>query len=57
MQECYERLLVRTDHPTVQDARLGVELLNKFLGLWAEPRLDEVRHPRLAAFVPSLSRS
>lgn len=43
LQECRQRLLVRQNHPTIGDAKLAVELLDKFTGLWEEPRLDEVR--------------
>ncbi|GAA5999540.1 uncharacterized protein JCM10292_004213 [Rhodotorula paludigena] len=40
-EECRQRLLVRQNHPTIGDAKLAVELLDKFTGLWEEPRLDE----------------
>ncbi|GAA5907867.1 hypothetical protein JCM8208_001966 [Rhodotorula glutinis] len=40
-EECRERLLVRYDHPTIDNPRLAVDLLDKFSGLWEEPRLDE----------------
>ncbi|GAA5846353.1 hypothetical protein JCM9279_001341 [Rhodotorula babjevae] len=40
-EECRQRLLVRSDHPTIDNPRLAVDLLDKFSGLWEEPRLDE----------------
>ncbi|GJN90214.1 hypothetical protein Rhopal_003213-T1 [Rhodotorula paludigena] len=40
-EECRQRLLVRQNHPTIGDAKLAVDLLDKFTGLWEEPRLDE----------------
>ncbi|GAA5942012.1 hypothetical protein JCM3775_004314 [Rhodotorula graminis] len=40
-EECRQRLLVRQDHPTIDNPRLAVDLLDKFSGLWEEPRLDE----------------
>lgn len=38
------RLLTRTNHPTIDNPELAVSLLEKFSGLWEEPRLEEVRH-------------
>ncbi|GAA5993662.1 hypothetical protein JCM10908_000666 [Rhodotorula pacifica] len=40
-EECRARLLTRTDHPTIDNPALAVSLLDKFSGLWEEPRLDE----------------
>lgn len=37
------RLLARTNHPTIDNPDLAVSLLEKFSGLWEEPRLEEVR--------------
>ena len=36
--------MVRQDHPTIDNSKLALELLDKFSGLWEEPRLDEVRN-------------
>lgn len=41
-QDCRERLLVRQDHPTIDNPDLAVQLLDKFSSLWQEPTLDEV---------------
>ncbi|BGP41382.1 hypothetical protein JCM10450v2_005424 [Rhodotorula kratochvilovae] len=40
-EECRERLLVRQDHPTIDNPQLAVSLLNKFSALWEEPQLSE----------------
>ncbi|GAA6054327.1 hypothetical protein JCM3770_001436 [Rhodotorula araucariae] len=40
-EECRERLLVRQDHPTIDNPQLAVSLLDKFSGLWEEPQLSE----------------
>ncbi|TNY21486.1 hypothetical protein DMC30DRAFT_436090, partial [Rhodotorula diobovata] len=40
-EECRERLLVRQDHPTIDNPRLAVQLLDKFTSLWEEPQLSE----------------
>ncbi|BGP09351.1 hypothetical protein JCM10049v2_005217 [Rhodotorula toruloides] len=40
-QDCRERLLVRQDHPTIDNPDLAVQLLDKFSSLWQEPTLDE----------------
>ncbi|KAM0786707.1 hypothetical protein ACM66B_002149 [Microbotryomycetes sp. NB124-2] len=52
--ECAERLRWRQNHPTVDNPRLALQLLDKFLAMWQEPRLDEgfdwlVRLPQLPA--------
>ncbi|BGP01018.1 hypothetical protein JCM10021v2_004710 [Rhodotorula toruloides] len=39
--DCRERLLVRRDHPTIDNPDLAVQLLDKFSSLWQEPTLDE----------------
>ncbi|GAA5860813.1 hypothetical protein JCM3774_003147 [Rhodotorula dairenensis] len=39
--ECRTRLLARTGHPTIDNPDLAVTLLEKFSGLWEEPRIDE----------------
>ncbi|GAA5916030.1 hypothetical protein JCM5296_003484 [Sporobolomyces johnsonii] len=40
-EECRSRLLVRQSHPTIDNPRLALELLDKFTSLWQTPRLDE----------------
>ncbi|GAA6015744.1 hypothetical protein JCM10207_008783 [Rhodosporidiobolus poonsookiae] len=40
-EDCRERLLVREDHPTIDNPALAVQLLDKFSGLWSAPQLDE----------------
>ncbi|BGP33350.1 hypothetical protein JCM10296v2_005148 [Rhodotorula toruloides] len=40
-EDCRERLLVRQDHPTIDNPDLAVQLLDKFSSLWQEPMLDE----------------
>ncbi|GAA5994638.1 hypothetical protein JCM5350_005342 [Sporobolomyces pararoseus] len=40
-EDCRSRLMVRQDHPTIDNSKLALELLDKFSGLWEEPRLDE----------------
>ncbi|GAA5962420.1 hypothetical protein JCM8115_001488 [Rhodotorula mucilaginosa] len=40
-EECRVRLLTRTNHPTIDNPELAVSLLEKFSGLWEEPRLEE----------------
>ncbi|BGP17643.1 hypothetical protein JCM10213v2_005679 [Rhodosporidiobolus nylandii] len=40
-EECRERLLVRDNHPTIDNPNLAVELLDKFSSLWVEPALNE----------------
>ncbi|KAL7343369.1 P-loop containing nucleoside triphosphate hydrolase protein [Rhodotorula toruloides] len=40
-QDCRERLLVRQDHPTIDNPDLAVQLLDKFSSLWQEPTLGE----------------
>lgn len=42
-QECNSRLRRRTNHPTIDNPVLAIELLDKFLDLWVEPTLSEVR--------------
>ena len=42
--ECRERLLLRTNHPTIDNPTLALELLDKFGGLWVKPTPEEVRH-------------
>ncbi|ORY78016.1 AAA domain-domain-containing protein [Leucosporidium creatinivorum] len=39
--ECSQRLRVRQNHPTIDNPVLAAELLDKFLGMWSEPRIDE----------------
>lgn len=41
--ECRSRLLVRQNHPTIDNPALAVSLLDKFESLWVAPRIDEVR--------------
>ncbi|GAA5948845.1 hypothetical protein JCM3765_003923 [Sporobolomyces pararoseus] len=40
-EDCRSRLMVRQDHPTIDNSKLALELLDKFSGLWEEPRIDE----------------
>ncbi|BGP25790.1 hypothetical protein JCM10295v2_004727 [Rhodotorula toruloides] len=40
-EDCRERLLVRQDHPTIDNPELAVQLLDKFSSLWEEPTLNE----------------
>lgn len=54
-EECHERLQIRTNHPTIGDPQLATELLEKFLDLWTEPRLEEVRFS--FPFPPSATHS
>jgi hypothetical protein len=42
-QDCRSRLMVRQNHPTIDNSKLALDLLEKFSGLWEEPQLDEVR--------------
>ncbi|GAA6015656.1 hypothetical protein JCM11491_007186 [Sporobolomyces phaffii] len=39
--DCRSRLMVRQNHPTIDNAQLALSLLDKFSGLWEEPRIDE----------------
>ncbi|GAA5879711.1 hypothetical protein JCM16303_004143 [Sporobolomyces ruberrimus] len=39
--DCRSRLMVRQDHPTIDNPKLALDLLEKFSGLWEEPRIDE----------------
>ncbi|GAA5926768.1 uncharacterized protein JCM15063_000365 [Sporobolomyces koalae] len=41
IESCRSRLLVRQDHPTIDNPQLALSLLDKFTGLWEEPSLDE----------------
>ncbi|KAK4705870.1 unspecific peroxygenase, partial [Phenoliferia sp. Uapishka_3] len=40
-QDCHDRLLQRTGHPTIGDSQLAIDLLEKFLSLWVSPTLNE----------------
>ncbi|GAA5825062.1 hypothetical protein JCM11251_006082 [Rhodosporidiobolus azoricus] len=40
-EECRERLLKREKHPTIDNPQLAISLLDKFSGLWEEPKLEE----------------
>ncbi|GAA5895791.1 uncharacterized protein JCM6883_001622 [Sporobolomyces salmoneus] len=40
-EDCRSRLMVRENHPTIDNPRLALDLLDKFSGLWEEPRIDE----------------
>lgn len=48
-EECASRLRVRTNHPTIDNPVLAAELLDRFLGLWSAPTLDEVRAVSLSS--------
>ncbi|GAA5929874.1 hypothetical protein JCM1841_001246 [Sporobolomyces salmonicolor] len=41
IEECRSRLLLRQSHPTIDNPRLALSLLDKFTSLWQTPRLDE----------------
>lgn len=43
-QECEARLRRRTNHPTIDSVPLALQLLDKFIGLWVQPALNEVLH-------------
>ena len=52
-QECSDRLRIRTNHPTIDNPVLAAELLDRFLGLWSEPSLDEVTGHAFQIALPS----
>ncbi|GAA5843535.1 hypothetical protein JCM5353_005447 [Sporobolomyces roseus] len=41
IEDCRSRLMIRQNHPTIDNPRLALDLLDKFTGLWEEPQLDE----------------
>ncbi|GAA6059967.1 hypothetical protein JCM10212_001316 [Sporobolomyces blumeae] len=41
LDDCRSRLVVRENHPTIDNPQLALSLLDKFASLWEEPRLDE----------------
>jgi len=42
LQDCRSRLMIRQNHPTIDNPRLALDLLDRFTDLWEEPQLDEV---------------
>lgn len=52
-QDCRQRLLVRQEHPTIDNPTLAVQLLDKFSSLWQEPTLNEVNQRVRASTLPS----
>lgn len=43
LQECRDRLMRRTGHPTIHDPTLALSLHARFTKLWREPTRAEVR--------------